>query len=431
MQAYDNMSKDPELAAQMLQMSQNHVTLRVSVADTLPPNAHGDARATITFTPVAGDFEGKNEYVMPNSQVEIVVKASAIRNDLTWEDTFKGILAHELTHLKRDANGRYLDDHVGDGYTGEKTYDTDDETHGNLFGSNSLANYFESQDITRSVDHFGFAIFSGTNGNNTINMRGTDAFAAYTGGGNDLVFGSAEMNVFYVDGEGKKAIIEFGTVYDMVVMEEIPTASMIVLTYIGADLYITSSASPYAPINDPNAVVIVGQTLGSSQNAVELVSAADFTSIDVYDSSSPTARTQDVVPFIDGSAGLLDKLYLGHGSTAPESERGEVLVSGVQRVRGCGVIFRGWSMVGLGNLYSYCPVPCPGTAMLFAIAAGATSCETSKIDARSLDETAQVVLIRVTISGSPSSDRSKARPACGSRRSSSSLLSRAIRRLSS
>lgn len=281
MQAYDNVANDPELAAQMQTLATNGVKLSVGVQETLPPGAHDDSRATIEFYAVASDLEGNNEYVMPTTNVVIVVKASAIRDDLTWEDTFQGIIAHELTHLKRDADGKYLEDHVGDGYTGTTTYDKDDETYDNLYGDDSLANYSDSWDVVKSVDEFGFAVFTGTSGNNTINMIGSGAFAAYTGGGNDLVVGDNDQTVIYADGPGKKAIVDTGGV-DTLVMGTISTASKIVLTYVGSDLYITSSDSTHAPIDDPDAVVVVGQVSASMQNAIESVSAADFTGFDIY-----------------------------------------------------------------------------------------------------------------------------------------------------
>jgi hypothetical protein len=333
MEAYDNVANDPELAAQFQQLATNGVTLTLTVSDQLPPNAHPDARATITFTPVAGDFQGNNESVMPNTEVEIVVNGTKIRDDLTWEDTFEGIIAHEFTHLLRDSNGRYLDDHIGDGWTGETTYDRDDETYDNLFGANSLSSYSNSLDIVSSVDEFGLRSFTGTDGNNHISMFGTDGFAAFTGAGNDMVIGQTGMDLIYVTGAGKKAIVEPGTGYDMIVMSTIDSISKVVLTYSGSDLYITSSDSTYAPLDDPNAVVVIGQTLNSSQNAVETIAAADMFSIDVYPfgaaSSAPAAdQTLALEPKGELPA-LLDEMSIFTADLAiPETSLGRAFYIG-------------------------------------------------------------------------------------------------------
>jgi hypothetical protein len=218
--------------------------------------------------------------VIPNTEVEIVIKASRIRDDLTWEDTFKGILAHEFTHLKRDTNGRFLRDPA--------TYDHDDETYDKLFGATSLSSYSNSLDVVASIDQFGYLSFAGTDGNNHINMVGTDGFSAYTGAGNDMVIGQTGMNIIYVTGGGKKAIVEPGAGHDVLALLTIDSLSKVVLTYIGFDLYITSSDSSYAPADDPNAVVVVGQTSDSSQdpltrqNAVEIIMTADENATGLY-----------------------------------------------------------------------------------------------------------------------------------------------------
>src|SRR5687768_10174320 len=81
MQAYDNVAKDPQLAAQFQQLAASGVTLTLTVAPQLSSNAHPDARATITFTPVAGDLQGNNESVMPNTQIDIVINGTKIRDD--------------------------------------------------------------------------------------------------------------------------------------------------------------------------------------------------------------------------------------------------------------------------------------------------------------------------------------------------------------
>lgn len=279
MRAYDNVPNDPELAAQFQQLATNGVTVTLTVAAELPPGGSDNARARITYKPV-GDFQGNNEFIMPGTEVEIIVKASRIRDDMTWEDTFKGILAHEFTHLKRDSNGRYLDDPA--------TYNHDDETYDNLFGTTSLSSYSNSLDVVSTVDEFGFRSFTGTDGNNHISMLGTDGFAAYTGAGNDMVLGQTGMDLIYVTGGGKKAIIEPGAGHDMIALFTIDSISKVVLTYIGSDLYITSSDSPYAPADDPSAIVVIGQATDYSQdpyarqNAVEILMTADANSIGLY-----------------------------------------------------------------------------------------------------------------------------------------------------
>lgn len=280
MRAYDNIAKDPELAAQFQQLATNGVTLTLTVAAELPVGASPDARATITFMPVAGDLQGNNQSVMPNTEVEIVIKASRIRNDMTWEDTFEGILAHEFTHLKRDSNGRFLSDPA--------TYDHDDGTYDKLFGAISLSSYSNSLDVVSSIDEYGYLRFTGTDGNNHIRMLGTDAFSAYTGGGNDMVIGQTGIDIVYVTGGGKKAIVEPGAGHDMIALFTIDSLSKVVLTYIGPDLYITSSDSSFAPADDPNAVVVIGQASDFSQdpyvrlNAVEIIMTADGNSMGLY-----------------------------------------------------------------------------------------------------------------------------------------------------
>lgn len=293
MKAYDNIAKDPELAAQFQQLASNGVTLTLTVAAELPAGASPNARATITFTPVAGDFQGNNESVMPGTEVVIVVKASRIRIDMTWEDTFEGILAHEFTHLKRDSNGRYLRDPA--------TYDHDDGTYEKLFGTISLSSYSNSLDVVSSIDEFGYLSFTGTEGNNHINMMGTGGFSAYTGAGNDMLIGQTGMDVIYVTGGGKKAIVEPGAGHDLIALFTIDSLSKVVLTFIGFDLYITSSDSSYAPADDPNAVVVIGQASDFSQdpiarqNAVEIIMTADGYSRGLYgfwDISSAQAANQ-------------------------------------------------------------------------------------------------------------------------------------------
>lgn len=286
MSQLNNIGNDPELKAQFIQMAQNKNFVDIVVAENLPPDANPNARAIIRFKPysTASDFSGNDEIVMPQTGVTIIVKASKISNSGTWEDTWKGIIAHEFTHLKRDSNGRFLDDHYDDGYTGLKTTDKDDETFLHLQSKLSGASYSDSLEITLAFDPiYGTPTFVGTSGNNLINMglglsAGNVVATASTGAGNDMIIGGLSgFETITVDGDGRKVLVQEGLAYDQLQMLTLDTIANLVVTYIGQDTYLTLASSSFAPVDDPNAVVIVGMIEGERNNAIDYVHAADGT----------------------------------------------------------------------------------------------------------------------------------------------------------
>lgn len=62
----------------------------------------------------------------------------------------------------------------------------------------------------------------------------------------------------------------------------LPTAQNVYCHCFPPDLYITSCDSLYAPAEDPNAVVVIGQAPNSSLNAVETIMTGDMYWTDLY-----------------------------------------------------------------------------------------------------------------------------------------------------
>lgn len=302
---YSNMKHDPELKAEFLVLAGNNNVVRLTMSDTLPPNADPTALATITFREI-GDLQGENQFVMPNTTIDIIVKGKALTENGSWDTTFKGVLAHELTHLKKDADGRYLDDHYNENYSGETTRSKDQQTYNNLTSKFAGENYSSSLEISLSIDPiFNQATFFGTDGNNHIEMgRGLtnqSLATALTGAGNDLIIGSdTNFRNVYVNGSGRKAVALSGTSYDEIMIAGMGNISELAITYVGGDAYLTSSNSAFSPTNDPNAIVVLGMTQGSRTNAVDRIVASDFSYVElhpyVWSRSAPDASADFAAP---------------------------------------------------------------------------------------------------------------------------------------
>lgn len=288
MKALDNSKKDAGLSAQFKTLADNGIPINISVAESLPPSSSPDARGRIDFLAV-GDINGNNEYIPQGTDIEITILGRAVTNS-SWDTTFEGLIAHELTHLVRDGNNRFLDDHLGEQYSGPTTYTRERETYDNLFPESTKANYVNSLDVTLSYDlMYGTPIFTGTDGNNIIRASAHPDIGflqIFTGSGNDLILGSDAFTLIIANGDGKKAIVTPGVGFQMLEISTISTVNKVVLTYIGDDLYITSSDSAYSPFDDPNAVVIIGQKLGTNEGAVESLMAADTSTMDIYNFGS-------------------------------------------------------------------------------------------------------------------------------------------------
>lgn len=248
-----NVASSAELSSSFAEMVTKNVSLRVDVVTIAPTNFSPNQLGGIAI-PALEPIPGGAQQFSQNSEVVIVVVASRLNNSSLGNETFRSVFAHELAHLIRDANGRFLTD------TSSGAYAADGPLQRELYKGFKEKEFLDTPDIVSQVSHDPSLVFGpqyamvGTNENNY--MLGPNFFAGgniTTGDGNDifLAYGTANVAVSLV---GTKMLY---TTYAGVVIYPAGTdVEAARLERVGNDLFITFGHTGSSLLAE-NAVVLL------------------------------------------------------------------------------------------------------------------------------------------------------------------------------
>ena len=297
--ALSNAANSTDLAKTFDEMADANVTLRVKVI-AAPADALAGEQARISFS--ANTNGAAPDTVAPNTDVTITIFGDRLNNN-TLQDTFRFVLAHELTHLLRDASGSFLSD------SGTvNTYSREQEIYDALYGSGASA----SPPATASFDSSMYRMsITGTSGNDYIlaDEMG-DAYGAMkdsiitSGAGFDMIVSGQGIDRVIIDGPGKKVLYDYGGSYNSLTINSIYGLPEVLTTKVGMDLYITNAYSSSSVIDDPNAVILAGWFYSNGYDTIEfmVLPSGEFYSFNQY---------------LDSNGNWFGPVYSGNPAAAP------------------------------------------------------------------------------------------------------------------
>jgi len=244
--ALQNAGNAPDLAASLDEMADLGVTLRIRVI-AAPGDALPGEQARISF-PANSNGAAPDTFVQ-GSEVTILVFGDRLSNSSS-DTTFAFVLAHELTHLLRGADGQFLPDSG----TGVTTYTREQEIYDALFGAgaggspnaNLTVGLLDAQALNIVGTNMGDYII----GDDLGGSQGITWSHIYTGAGNDFIVSGEGSDAIFVDGPGKKIIYDWGGYYDSVTISYLTDFSSFTCTKVGSDLYVTMSSSTASVTED-------------------------------------------------------------------------------------------------------------------------------------------------------------------------------------
>lgn len=250
--ALTNAKNSSDLNRSFSEMVARNVSLRVEVVQTAPsgfdPAQTGQVNIP-ALEPVAGGAQSFKE----NTEVTIIVVGSRLNRPEFGNESFRSVFAHELAHLIRDANNRFLTDTSGGAYA------ADGPLQRELFNGFKEKNFLDTPDIVSNVAQDDTLVFgpqyelSGTNNNNYI--LGPNFMAQgtiYTGDGDDIFLSYGTANV-YVTHQGAKLL--YTTNIGSLIYPAGTDVRSARLERIGNDLYITYNFNDSSLLAD-NVVIL-------------------------------------------------------------------------------------------------------------------------------------------------------------------------------
>ncbi|MEE4211063.1 MAG: hypothetical protein V2I43_17575 [Parvularcula sp.] len=269
------------------EMAAKDVTLEIVVLPNKPSGRPSGEIARVEITAVQ-NADGSQSFAA-NSTTTIFVYANKLDNR---DNTFEKVLAHELAHITRGSDGKFLKNDNGTHRSNER------DIYRDVIKDIDPDNYTNSLDqLDQSISGNQITVW-GTDGNNLIEtepmtstVNGTSFLSyndvVYTGDGNDIVVTGQGNDVIVVDGTGLKLIADFDFGYDVVTLSQITSMPEVKMTKVGFDAYLTHT-SVANPVDDPNAVVLT-DFYRAPLNNVEFVKTAngDLKALNGFD-TNPT-----------------------------------------------------------------------------------------------------------------------------------------------
>lgn len=248
-----NVGSSPELSRSFSEMVSKNVSLRVEVTNVVPANFTPNQIGGIS-TPATQTSETSPQSFRPDTEVEIVVIANRLNNSSFENLSFRDVFAHELAHLIRDANGRFLTDTSGGAYA------ADGPLQRELYKGFKEKKFLDTPDIISQIADDTTLIFgpsydlTGTNDNNY--MLGPNFFARgniTTGDGDDifLAYGMASVAISSI---GTKML--YATYASSLLYPEGTDIAAARLERIGNDMFITIGYEGSSLLAD-NSVVLL------------------------------------------------------------------------------------------------------------------------------------------------------------------------------
>lgn len=231
-----NVGNSPELSSSFGEMVTKNVSLRVQVTNVIPSNFELTqvGGAAIPATPPGST--GPQQFVK-DSEVTIVIIANRLNNPTYENLSFRDVFAHELAHLIRDANGRFLQD------TSSGAYAADGPLQRELYKGFKEKDFLDTPDLVSQIFPDPTLVFGptyemvGTDSNNY--MLGPQFFARgaiTTGSGNDIFLAYGLVSVA-VSLTGTKML--YATYASSLIYPEGVDVSSARFERIGNDLFIT------------------------------------------------------------------------------------------------------------------------------------------------------------------------------------------------
>lgn len=293
--AVDRAGAVGELDNTFKEMAANNVTLNVVVA-----NAPNDVPATqygeISFTAVP-NADGSQSF-LENSTATITIYEDRLSR--TGDHSFEASFAHELGHLTRGPDGKFLlaDNHVHEARV--------NEIWENIVEDIDPSNYTSSVDqLVQTISNNVLTLY-GTEGNNLIESTYGDE-KIWSGSGNDILVAGPGNDSIMISGSGMKIVADYDYGWDVIYLLNIWQMTELKMTRVGDDAYLTH-VSVSDVLEDKNAVVLADYYFAPLAH-VEFVRTAngDLKQLWLFDDNPIIAGSNT---FVQGGLGQ-DELFTG------------------------------------------------------------------------------------------------------------------------